>query len=174
MFASISKRLFIVACTALSLAMLTPVLRAEEEKEHHAPPTTQRGQGGAGGQRQMQQRPVNLEHEMENMGRAFKRLNSQISDSAKNASSLELIQQIQASTVAAKSVVPGKIAKLPEAERAEKLKDYRSMLLSLLRLETDLEENLMDNDNTKAAATLQQMGDLQKKGHDELGVKQHD
>jgi hypothetical protein len=158
-----AKRLFIVACTALSFVIITPMLRAEDEKEHKAP-ATQRGA----------QRAVNLEHEMENMGRALKKLQGQISDASQNASSIVLIQQMQASTVAAKSVVPGRIARLPDAEKTEKLKDYRSMLLSLLRLETDLEEHLMDNDNTKAADVLQQMGDLQKKGHDELNVKQHD
>ena len=106
-----AKRLFIVACTALSFVIVTPILRAEDEKEHKAP-TTQRGA----------QRAVNLEHEMENMGRAFKKLNGQISDAGKNASSIVFIQQIQASTVAAKAVVPGRIARLRDAESAEKLK----------------------------------------------------
>lgn len=170
-----SKRLIAIVCSILVLAVASPALFADEENEHKTPPTTQRGPR-PDGMRPPGQRPLggkDLEHSMESMERSLKKLESQIADPAKNASSIELIQQIQAATLVAKSIVPGRIMRLPEAERAEKIKDYRSMMISLLRLETDLEENLVDNDNTKAAEALQQMHDLEKKGHDEFRGKEH-
>jgi soluble cytochrome b562 len=162
MVRSSSKLRKLIAAGSLALLVATPALYADEES--HRPPTTQQS---------AQQRKVDLEHEMETMGKSLKTLQKQITDSSKNASSLAILQQMQAATLAAKSVIPGRVNRLAEPQRAEKLKDYRSMLLNVLSLELEVEENLLDNNNTEAAKTLEEIKDLQKQGHDEFEVKEH-
>jgi hypothetical protein len=130
-----------------------------------------RGGGGGGGMRGQGGRgnaPVNLEREMETMGRAFKRLQAQIKDKTQNESSLAQITIFEQSALACKGAVPPAVAKLGEQERAKQLHDYRNMMVNLLQQALDLEEQLLAGDNTKAADTLATMDEIQKQGHKEF------
>src|SRR5262245_35367184 len=99
-------------------------------------------------------RPENLDRNMEAMGRAFKKLQAQVKDASQNESSLALVAQMQQSTLAAKAQIPDPVAKLSGEERAKQLTEYRLMMVSLLREELELENNLLNNDNPKAAESV--------------------
>ncbi|HSV16105.1 MAG TPA: cytochrome b562, partial [Tepidisphaeraceae bacterium] len=114
---------------------------------------------------------VNLNHEMESMGRAFKALQRQINDSAQNASSLALVGELQQHTMLAKSAAVPKNVATPNEDPAQSAADYHGMMLNLLRQELDLEEQLLDNQNDKAAATLKSIDELQDQGHKEFQPK---
>lgn len=111
---------------------------------------------------------VNLEREMANMGRTFKKLQTQVKDKSQNESSLAVVAQFEQATLASKGAVPPAIAKLAEPERSKQLHDYRNMMVNLLQQALDLEEQLLAGDNTKAADTLATMDEIQKQGHKEF------
>jgi hypothetical protein len=116
-------------------------------------------------------RPPGLHQDMETLGRLFKQLRTQITDSTKNASSLELLSQMEQATFASKSQVPGKVMHLPTTQQAEETNNYHQMMVNLLRQELDLEEQLVNNDNKSAADTLAKMQQTEKDGHSEFRPK---
>src|SRR5438874_3433436 len=107
-------------------------------------------------------RDAGLHQQMENMGRVFKRLQSQLADSSKNDSSLEFLTQMEQATLACKSQIPAKVMRMPATQQAEQKSDYRQMMVKLFRQELDLEEQLIAGENTKAKQTVAQMDQLQK------------
>jgi hypothetical protein len=114
-------------------------------------------------------RPSRVLHEqMESMEKPFKQLTSQVGDKSKNASSLQLVEQLQRATLACKTEIPRKVQRMPATQQGEETSNYRQMMVNLLRHELDLEEQLLNNDNTKAAETVKQMDELQKDGHKEF------
>jgi hypothetical protein len=115
-----------------------------------------------------------MERDMKSMDRAFKTLKSQISDSSKNESSLELVNQMEQATLSSKEQLPPKVRRMPATQQAEEKNNYRQMMLSMFRLELDLEEQLINGDNTKAAQTWEEMDKLQKDGHHEFRGKRGD
>jgi hypothetical protein len=125
--------------------------------------TTQPGARATRGARGAQ--PVNLEREMENMGRAFRRLQSTVKDKSQNAASLEAIQAFEAAAVASKSATPPMVGRLPEDQRQQQLTKYRQMMVNLLIEAVDLEDMILAGDNAKAAEHLAAMDDIQKRGH---------
>ncbi len=158
-----------ISCLGIGLVLACAVCTFAAEEEHERRPTTNPSrmeQAGA-------QRP-NLERDMKGIDRAFKQLKSQISDSSMNASSLELVNQMEQFTLSSKSQLPPKVRRMPTTQQADEANNYRQMMVSLFRLELDLEEQLTNDDNTKAAATWAQMDKLQKDGHHEFRGKRGD
>jgi hypothetical protein len=152
----------------LAVLSCAAVLVYGQDKSTTAPSTRPAGgarpprPGGAGG--------MNLEASMKSMGQALKQLNAQVNDKAQNASSLTLVMQMETATVSAKSQPP-RLPRASEEDRAKKQADFRLSMMNLLRQELDLEDQLLANDNTKAAATLATMEDVMKQGHEEFNVK---
>jgi uncharacterized membrane protein YdfJ with MMPL/SSD domain len=99
------------------------------------------------------------------MNKAMMALNAQIKDATQNAASLTAVAQMQAATLAAKDGMPPLVAALPEAERAARIVQYKKEIGKLLRQELDLEEQLLDGNNVKAAETLAAMQATQQEGH---------
>ena len=113
-------------------------------------------------------REMGLHQQMETMGRLYKKLKSQIADSSQNASSLDLVSQMEQATLACKSQIPPKVMRMPTTQQAQAKTDYRQMMVTLFRHELDLEEQLVNGDNTKAAQTVAQMDQTEKDGHKEF------
>lgn len=110
---------------------------------------------------------VSLHREMEAMGRSFKALGKQISDPAQNASSLALLADLQQHTVLAKNVAPPKLPTVTDADRPKHNTDYRGMMITVLRLELELEEQLLEGKNVQATKTLESMHEMEEQGHKE-------
>jgi hypothetical protein len=117
------------------------------------------------------EREMGLHQQMENMGRLFKKLKSQVADSSKNQSSLDLVLQMEQATLAAKSQAPPMVARMPATQQAEGRNDYRQMMVTLFRQELDLEEQLINGDNKTAAETVAAMDKTQDDGHKEFRPK---
>ena len=105
------------------------------------------------------------------MGRLFKQLRSQIADGSKNASSIQLVTQMEQATLASKSQIPGKVMHMPTTQQSEETNNYHQMMVNLLRQELDLEEQLVNNDNKTAADALAKMQQTEKDGHAEFRPK---
>jgi soluble cytochrome b562 len=121
-------------------------------------PLASRAQDAAAG-------PKRPQPDMMAMDKAFRALNAQIKDATQNAASLAAVAQMQAATVAAKDGMPPLVAALPAAEQAARIVEYKKELDKLLRQEIDLEEQLLNGDNAKAADTLAAMQATQQEGH---------
>jgi hypothetical protein len=61
--------------------------------------------------------------------------------------------------------MPPLVAALPAADQAARIVEYKKELGKLLRQELDLEEQLLDGNNAKAAETLAAMQATQQEGH---------
>jgi hypothetical protein len=159
----LNRLLSLVAVLVIGFGLYA--LGADDDHDQPRPPTTQprwqnrEGQGGREG---------GLHQQMETMGRAFKRLQAQVPDSAKNESSLELLSQLEQATLACKSQIPGKVMRMPATQQSEEKNDYRQMMVNLFRAELDLEEQLINGDNSKAVDTVRQMDQIQHDGHKEF------
>jgi hypothetical protein len=140
-----------------SVGSIAAVLRADDDDhDHDAAPA---GQAPA----------VSLEHEMQAINRSFKIIRKQVSDPSQNASTLAAVLDMEQHTLAAKSAVPRSATTMPTAaENADKLDDFHAIMLSVLRQELDLEEQLRANKNDKAAQTVASLHDLESQGHQEF------
>lgn len=107
-----------------------------------------------------------LEDRMEEMSSAFKRLRRQITDSSKNAQSLEQVAKLRASAEKAVNLTPAKAGDLSSESARAKLKaDYEEEMKHLLSELTRLETALKANDNTEAEKILREINNVQREAH---------
>jgi hypothetical protein len=144
----------------------------ETPRPRPSAPTTRRGPGGPGGNQRGAAQPESIGRAMGAMGRSFATLRKQIKDSSKNESSLAAINELQRATAVAKGQLPPMIRSLPKDDQAKSAGEYRTMMHNLLKLEVDLEDQLLDGKNDKAAETLDQIDELQNQGHKEYRPKE--
>jgi hypothetical protein len=109
-----------------------------------------------------------LKDEMQAMGRDFKTLRGQVGNASMNSSSLTVVADLEKHTLAAKSLTPPLIAHSPTSEQAKMLVSYRTQIAQLLQQELQLEQDLLDNNNTKATASLSQIHETEEHGHHEF------
>jgi hypothetical protein len=123
-------------------------------------PTTQPARGRGRG--------PSLGGAMRSMDQAFNGIQAQYSDPTKNNSTLMLLTTFETQAIAAKSVLPPAINRMPEADRKKATDEYRLMLRNLVRASLDLEDQITAGDTTKAAATIATMREIEKSGHAEF------
>jgi hypothetical protein len=108
---------------------------------------------------------------MEGMGKAFKQIKAQAGDAGKNASTLELLAEMEKHTLAAKGMTPRGAATRPAEEKEKYLAEFRVDMANALRLELELEEVIADGENGKAAEAVQAIGNAMGEGHKEFKPK---
>ncbi len=127
-----------------------------------------RGPGGPGGPGGMQggQMRVSLGREMGGLNSDVKKIKAQVSDASKNASTILAVIDMEQHTANCKTAPP----KMPTTSPTDtsKLDDYESMMSNLLRTELDLEEQLRNNQNDKAAETVKLFKGIEDDGHKEF------
>jgi hypothetical protein len=106
-----------------------------------------------------------LDRLMSQINRQYRMVKAQVADKAQNAKTLEALTAMESAVVTAKGMVPASVAKLPEADRPAKTTEYRKMMANLLGALVEMETNLLADDNTKAAAMVAKIDDIQKQGH---------
>ena len=89
-------QLRLIGCALVMIGLLV-MARADDEVRPPAPATRPA---------RMPREEGPLHHGMEDMGRAFKKLQAQVADPGKNESSLTLLAQMQSLTVSGKSECP--------------------------------------------------------------------
>lgn len=102
---------------------------------------------------------------MGTINRQYRLVKTQVADKAQNAKTLDALTALQTATTAAKGMTPASLAKLPDAEKAAKLTEYRKGMAALLRALVEMEEFILADDNTKAAAMVPKIDEIQKAGH---------
>lgn len=106
-----------------------------------------------------------LETKMENMNAAWRKLRRQIADPAQNASSLELLAEVRASSTGADKLTPIKTADIPEAERAKFQADFEAGMKKLAGLLDQMEQALKAGQNEDANKILADVNNLQRESH---------
>ena len=107
-----------------------------------------------------------LEDEMIAANSALKKLKTQITDSSKNASSLELIREMQKHFLAAKGMEPARAKK--EANKAKFVADYQKAMITLMSEMLKMETAVLDNKNDEAAGILKNLGKIKSDGHEKF------
>ena len=129
----------------MSFAISAPLVRAADEKTKGDTP---------------------LEDEMIAANDALKKLKPQIADASKNASSLQLIQEMEKHFLAAKAMEPARAKK--EANKAKFVADYQKAMIGLMSEVLKLEGAIVDNKNDEAAAILKNLGKIKSDGHEKF------
>jgi hypothetical protein len=160
------RTLRVLLIPLLAVSVYAVARGADDEPRERRAPTT-----GPASQMRSDQRPPSLHRDMEAMGRLFKRLKSQVNDPAKNQDSLTLIVQMQQLTLGTKNLAPAMVTKMPTTQQAQETTNYRYMMIDLFRHELDLEEQLLQGENKKAAEIVAKMDELQDDGHKEFRPK---
>jgi soluble cytochrome b562 len=132
----------------LSLVLTAPAVRAQETKAAES-----------------SEDKTDLEKQMDKMGKAFRALRKQISDSSQNASSLDLIATIKDAAAASSNLTPKKAADLPEADRPAFVAQYQAGLKDLAASLDKVTADLKAGDNTAAANDLKDVGAVEGKNH---------
>ena len=146
----------------LALSILAPLASAADTP----PPAS--GQPGPDNEKKTE-----LEMRMDRVGKAFRKLKKQVSDSAQNASSLELVATMQAAAKEAVDLTPEKAQDLPEDQRPKFIEDYKAGIKGLMDRLDQLQAALTAGKNDEAAKIVAALGDYQKKEHKEFR-KPHD
>ena len=141
--------------TCLSLSAATPfALRAADPAPAPAP---EHGKS--------EEKHTELGDKMEKANSAWRKLRKQITDSAQNASSLELVAAFRESLKGAATLSPEKAADIPEADRAKFQADFAAGMKKLAEGIDRLETALKANNNEEAGKVLKELGDLQRTSH---------
>lgn len=105
---------------------------------------------------------------MKEMGSVFKKLGPQISNPELNASSIELMKQLDPLIYKAAGLRPDLIGTLPaNAQRASELR-YEKLMAQLQVAAVETEQALTANDQAAAMKGLKTIGELRKQGHNEF------
>jgi soluble cytochrome b562 len=102
---------------------------------------------------------------MEKMSGAFRALRRQITDSSKNADSLEKLATLRQNAEASLKLEPAKKSEVPAAEQKKFVADYQKGMKDFIALVGKVEAALKANNNEEAGKLLTAMGDAQKQGH---------
>ncbi len=92
---------------------------------------------------------LSLHDEMESMNDALRTVARNHNDESMRQDVLAAITTLQEHTLASKSLVPDRIEKMPESERAAAITDYRVRMAMVLGLTTELEVAYLDGEHDK-------------------------
>ena len=129
----------------MSFAISAPLVRAGDDKEKGESP---------------------LEDEMIAANKVLKTLKAQITDTSKNQSSLQMIQDMQKHFLAAKGMEPMRTKK--ESDKAKFVTEYRKAMVALMSEMLKLESAVIDNKNEEAAAILTGLTKIKTDGHEKF------
>ncbi|MES3037619.1 MAG: cytochrome b562 [Bdellovibrionota bacterium] len=109
---------------------------------------------------------TNLGEIMKGMSKDLKLVGQQISKPELNASSLAALRNMQSLISQGINEVPEKVAGAPDQEA--QVVEYKKAMTHLLETVRLMEDALVNNDNAKAAALMEKLGEIRKAGHEKF------
>lgn len=109
-----------------------------------------------------------LHENMEKIEHGLKKLRRDLKEATKNADSLKIVNEMQSAAQACKLETPPRTAKVPEADRAKFMNDYKKTLIAVQKDMLDLEIALIDGDNAKAQELFKKIHDAEDPGHEKF------
>jgi hypothetical protein len=113
-----------------------------------------------------------LRNQMEDMDEDFKKLKRTVRKAEQNEQSLKLLTAIQQRMVLCKEMTPERAAKVPEADRPKFLKDYRREMAGVIINLCEVEQAILDGDNSKATDLYKAIVEREDKDHDSFMEKE--
>lgn len=102
---------------------------------------------------------------MKIFARGTRQLSQQVSDPAKQQSTIELIESLKKAALDSRALTPRKIVMIPEAKRAEFLAAYQAEMDELMESFGKIEEAVKGGDYEKAKSLLATVNSIKKEGH---------
>jgi hypothetical protein len=112
-----------------------------------------------------------LNSEMEDIDEAMKKLKRTLRKADQNAESLKLIAEVEQKMILGKSMTPLKTEKIPEADRAKFVAAYRKEMAGTIIDLLQMEQAVLDGDNSKAVEIWKSINDRSDKAHDQFMQK---
>src|SRR5688572_21680568 len=109
-----------------------------------------------------------LEDEMIAANKVMKNLRTQIADPSKNASSLQMIEQMQKHFLVAKGLEPIRAKKVSESERPKFVADYRKAMVLLMGDMLKMEQAVLDGKNDEAEKIFKSLTKIKADGHEKF------
>ncbi len=131
-----------------------------QETPPATPPAGQGRRGGGGGAA-----PTNISGAMGDMNRALRTLKTEAADPTKSEAALRDIGLLQRDVAIAKSQLPPAVNDLSGDEKTKQANEYRSQMISLMRVLLDLEDAVVAQKADDIKNLLAKIDDAQKKGH---------
>lgn len=107
---------------------------------------------------------------MEEIGKAFRRLNRLVKDASKNEESLKFIATIRQHAEASLKLEPAKKAEVAADQQAKFVADYQAKMKSFLTNVAKLETALKAGNNAEAETLIGTLKQDQKEGHKEFKI----
>ncbi|MBL0940353.1 MAG: hypothetical protein IBJ03_15770 [Gemmatimonadaceae bacterium] len=102
---------------------------------------------------------------------AFRTIGQQITDSTKNASTMELLSTIETNAKEALALEPEKKAQVPAAEQEKFMADYKAGIQKLIDAAGKVHMAIHAGKNAEAAAIVEEMRGLQRASHAEFRIR---
>ena len=107
-----------------------------------------------------------LAKQMETIDDSMKKLRRTLRKPESNPDSLKLIEAMEKAAVKSKDMVPAKVAKMPEAERAKVVEAYKKDMEAFIKSVGEMKAAVKDNKNDKAQEIYKTMKTQEDKGHE--------
>ena len=106
-----------------------------------------------------------LENQMKILARGTRQLSQQVSDPARQQSTITLIENLKKAALDSKILDPRKTSEIPEEKRAQFLADFRTELDELKDTFDQIEEAVRSGQYEKAKSLLAIVSSIKKEGH---------
>ncbi len=109
---------------------------------------------------------LDVHHAMEEIGRCFRFLNRNIDLPEQQTACLEQLATLQSMAMASRLMPPPMIEDAPAEQQASMMKEYRLILVNLMRASFDLEEAILTEDLAAADRAINAMNGVMQQGHE--------
>ena len=107
-----------------------------------------------------------LAKQMEVIESGVKKLRRSLRKAESNKESLETIEKVHAAAVKSKDMTPAMAAKVPEAERAKFVENYKKDMETFIKTMDEMKAAVKDSKNDKAMELYQSIKKQEEKGHE--------
>ena len=107
-----------------------------------------------------------LAKQMEVIESGVKKLRRSLRNAESNKESLETIEKVHAAAVKSKDMTPAMAAKMPEAERAKFVENYKKDMEAFIKTMDEMKAAVKDSKNDKAMELYQAIKKQEEKGHE--------
>ena len=109
-----------------------------------------------------------LAKQMETIDESMKKLRRSLRKPESNKESLELIEKMEKAATKSRDLVPARAAKVPEAERAKYIEDYKKQMDAFIKSVGEMKAAVTDGKNDKAQEIYKTLKTQEDKGHDKF------
>jgi len=143
--------LILAAVFCLGTSALPRLARAAQEKDT---------------EKKVKDLDTELAKQMETIDESMKKLRRSLRKPESNKESIELIEKMEKAATKSRDLVPARAAKVPEAERAKYVENYKKDMDAFIKSVGEMKAAVADGKNDKAQDIYKTLKTQEDKGHD--------